>query len=351
MSTRKNRTIALFLCGMLLAGMGGCDSVVLKNSKPAPIGPGNAMLTVYTSHQKEIYEPVIKEFEERTGIWVEVETAGTQELLDRIAAEKENPRCDVMFGGGVESLQACKEYFEPYRCPELVNLYSSNFHCEEFYWTGFSALPLVIVYNTKLVSEREAPTTWSSLTDTKWRGRIAFANPWASGSCYTALSTAIQLYGKEGKAFLDAFVRNIDGNLLDFSRDVVPRIADGSFSVGITLESTAQKAVADGIDVAYLYPEDGTSAVPDGTAIVLGAPHPENAKLFLDFTIGADIQAMLASTLERRPVRKGIVQKGNSPSLSSITLIDYDVHWAAENKYLILKIVETTQKELERAKR
>ena len=26
-------------------------------------------LTVYTSHKQEVYAPIIKEFEERTGIW------------------------------------------------------------------------------------------------------------------------------------------------------------------------------------------------------------------------------------------------------------------------------------------
>lgn len=35
---------------------------------------------VYTSHKEEVYWPIIKEFEERTGIWVEVVSGGTNEL-------------------------------------------------------------------------------------------------------------------------------------------------------------------------------------------------------------------------------------------------------------------------------
>ena len=40
-------------------------------------------LVVYTSHKEEVYWPIIKEFEERTGIWVEVVSGGTNELLTR----------------------------------------------------------------------------------------------------------------------------------------------------------------------------------------------------------------------------------------------------------------------------
>ena len=59
-------------------------------------------LILYTSHKKEVYEPIVREFEERTGIWVTVVNGGTNELLDEIEAHPDDPICDVMFGGGVD---------------------------------------------------------------------------------------------------------------------------------------------------------------------------------------------------------------------------------------------------------
>ena len=70
-------------------------------------------LVLYTSHKEEVYWPIVKEFEERTGIWVEVVTGGTNELLERIQAETDSPAADVMFGGGVESLESYRDYFAP----------------------------------------------------------------------------------------------------------------------------------------------------------------------------------------------------------------------------------------------
>lgn len=73
---------------------------------------------IYTSHKEEVYGPIVKEFEARTGIWAEVVTGGTNELLARIAGEADAPVCDVIFGGGVESLTAYERYFQPYACAE-----------------------------------------------------------------------------------------------------------------------------------------------------------------------------------------------------------------------------------------
>lgn len=54
--------------------------------------PDDAMrLVVYTAHKEEVYQPIVEEFERRTGVWVQVVSGGTTELLERIAAEAEAP--------------------------------------------------------------------------------------------------------------------------------------------------------------------------------------------------------------------------------------------------------------------
>ncbi len=55
---------------------------------------------VYTSHKEEVWQPIVREFESRTGIWVDVVVYGSSELLERLDQEKEHPQADVMFGGG-----------------------------------------------------------------------------------------------------------------------------------------------------------------------------------------------------------------------------------------------------------
>lgn len=303
-------------------------------------------LTLYTSHKETVYGPIVKEFQEVTGIWVEVVTGGTNELLEQIAAEAQTPVCDVMFGGGVESLCAYEAYFEPYRCTEADKL-REGLQPPENGWTPFSSLPIVFIYNPKLVSS-DSLTGWVDLIDPRWRGRIAFADPTVSGSSYTAALTLLSCLPGDDWALLEQFVNNLDGHILSDSGDVVGAVADGSCYLGITLEETALKHLSVGMEIAIFVPSEGSSAVPDGSALVAGAPHPDNAKAFLEFVQSKDVQELVVSQFYRRSVRSDVQDPKDLPPLDELEIIDYDVHWAAELKEeFTLKWLEFCREERE----
>ena len=236
---------------------------------------------MYTSHKEEVYWPIIQEFEARTGIWVEVEAGGTSELLARLRREADAPAADVMFGGGVDSLEAYQDCFSPYFCAGWEGL-DPAMRSEEGLWTPFSALPVVLIYNTKLVVPGQI-TGWRDLFSPAWQGRIAFCDPSVSGSSFTGLITLLRAVDGDTDETLMRFAVSLDGRQLDSSGAVLDSVAGGTDLVGITLEETALKRAAAGEDIALIYPDDGTSCIPDGGALVQGAPHPENARQFLDF--------------------------------------------------------------------
>ena len=309
-------------------------SACQKTERTTEYTPDESMrLTVYTSHKEEVYMPIVREFEERTGIWVDVITGGTNELLERIESQQDNVEADVMFGGGVESLKAYEHCFSPYVVGSSDSIREPH-QAEDAVWTPFSALPVVLIYNTKLVSPDQI-TGWSSLSDPIFRGRIAFADPAISGSSFTALATQI-LAGKSMDKTLATLAENLQGKTLSSSGDVLNAVADGSCLVGITLEETALKYIAAGADLAMVYPEEGTSCVPDASAIVKGAPHSENAKKFLDFTVRYEVQQMLSESSYRRPVRSDIPAGESLLPLQDIVLVDYDIDWACKNRDVIL---------------
>ena len=309
-------------------------SACQKAERTTEYTPDESMrLTIYTSHKEEVYMPIVREFEERTGIWVDVITGGTNELLERIESQQDNVEADVMFGGGVESLKAYEHCFSPYVVGSSDSIREPH-QAEDAVWTPFSALPVVLIYNTKLVSPDKI-TGWSSLSDPIFRGRIAFADPAISGSSFTALATQI-LAGKSMDKTLATFAENLQGKTLSSSGDVLNAVVDGSCLVGITLEETALKYIAAGADLAMVYPEEGTSCVPDASAIVKGAPHSENAKRFLDFTVSYEVQQMLSESSYRRPVRSDIPAGESLLPLQDIVLVDYDIDWACKNRDVIL---------------
>lgn len=320
------RALALALTILLLA-LSGCAG----GTDVSGFAPGEGeRLVIYTSHKEEVYGPIVKEFQQRTGIWVEVVTGGSNELLERIAMEAESgePVCDLMFGGGVESLAAYEDCFEPCK-PEGVEYLRDVGLSEDDLWTPFSSLPMVLVYNTRLVPEGEV-TGWADLLDPRWKGRIAFADPTVSGSGYTAALTLFSCIEGDDWDILAELVANLDGGELPDSGDVVESVRSGSRYIGVTLEETALKQLSP--EVAIVYPAEGTSAVPDGCALIKGARHPENARAFLEFVIGRDVQELLVSDLSRRSVRTDVHAPEDLPGEAELGIIDYDVHWAGSIK-------------------
>lgn len=291
-------------------------------------------LVVYTSHKEEVWWPIVKEFEERTGIWVDVVTGGSNQLLQQIQKEGESPQADVMFGGGVESLASYGDCFAPYISSQAEAI-GAQFQDPEGLWTPFSSLPVVLIYNTKLVGEGQV-TRWSDLLSPYFRGKIAFSDPAVSGSGFTSLVTLTSALGGDWEESLRRFAANLDGRQLDSSGDVLTSVADGTDWVGITLEETALKRIAAGDDIAMVYPSDGTSSVPDGSALVKGAPHEANAKRFLDFTVSRDVQEFVAEQSYRRPVREDVEPPKELTEQGELILVDYDVAWASQNREHLL---------------
>ena len=129
---------------------------------------------------------------------------------------------------------------------------------------------------------------------------------------------------------------NLRGIQQSGSGDVLTAVADGSCLVGVTLEESALKRIAEGADIAMVYPMSGTSCVPDASALVKGAPHSENAKKFLDFTASLDVQQLLSDRFCRRSVRIDVPEARTLTPLSQIPLVDYDIGWASENRAAVL---------------
>ncbi|MCR4655611.1 MAG: extracellular solute-binding protein [Lachnospiraceae bacterium] len=267
-----------------------------------PVSEENRLI-IYTSHKEEIYKPIIREFEERSGIFVDVAEGGTNQLLNRIAEESGGEGADIMFGGGADSLIAYEDCFEPYVTAQSARLDPTYASPSDSY-TVFSKLPVVFVYNTKRVLKEEAPKSWAELLKDEWKGEIAFTDPEKSGSAYTALSILVQVTDKEncGNA-IKRFSELLDGTLSEGSNTIVEDVARGDKMVGIVLEESALKKMASGAELEMVYPSDRTCAVPDGCAMIRGARHRENAEKFMEFIVGDDVQRLLGEQLFRHSVR------------------------------------------------
>lgn len=336
---------ALLAMAMLSAVFTGCGSSGAQNQSQAGSGQSAAQtnnskrVTVYSPHPADPLNAGIKEFQEKTGITVDLVAAGTGELLKRIEAESANPQCDVFWGGGADSLAAYGKYFQKF-IPKEIDSIDKAYVAKDNLWTGESPLPMVIMYNKKLVGENDVPKAWGDLINEKYKGKIAYADPAKSGSSYTILCTMLTAFGKDdgkGWEFIKKFVGNLDGKILSSSGDVYKKVSDGEYSIGLTLEKEAIKYVQAGADVGIVYPSEGTSAVPDGIALVKDCKNKENAEVFMNFVLSKECQTMMANDYARRGVRLDSTVPKGLPQMKDVKLLNYDFDWASSQKTKVME--------------
>ena len=305
-------------------------------AEPAEKAPEaySGTLTIYSPHDSDPLNDGVAGFEALyPNVKVEVIADGTSNLVNKIGAEAANPIADVLWGGGADTLAAYKEYFQPYK-PSCIDLIDPSLYDPEFYWIGESPLPMVFIANTNKIPEDAIPTTWAALADfdTATYGKIAIADPTSSGSAFTQLCTMLFLFGEESDDYASGweFVGKIIDKLeVKNSSSLAHKdIFAGENAVGITLEKAAIKYTDDFMKV--IYPTDGTSAVPDGVAIVKNCPNPELAELFVEYVLGYDCQVRQNGEWGRRPIRSDVELKGLCP-LGDIVLMNYNFDYAANN--------------------
>ena len=325
----KRKFTFSILCLFCTSVLSSCQSG--PETAPMPAVPD---LVLYTAQEEEIYEPIIKEFEERTNLMVKVERGSSEEMTGRLEDEEERPDWDVVFGVGIETLEQSKEHWQVYKSPEAAFI-TESFQCEDNRWTSFSALPLVIMYNTNVVTYRELPVGWNSLLEPRWKGRIAFMDPRRSDVYSAALVTAVHTWGKRGD-YLEQFMENLEYGTLNSMQEVNAGILDGRYSLGVTMEESAQALLSEGADVDYIYPQEGTTALPDGTAIVKGCSNPDAARQFLDSTVSRDTQRILVSDLNRRAVRSDVPPLPGLSPIGRLPLIEMDLEELSREKKDVL---------------
>ena len=300
----------------------------------------NNSIMVYSPLNEKIIIPIVKEFQETTGIQVNYLSSGTGNLLKLLEQKEDMPLMDVMWGGSREFLDLHLDLFQPYKTIHRDKL-SPDFRHAEDYWNGFNILPIVFMYNKKLVDEEDIPKSWEDLLDPKWKGKIAYADPNNSGSSFMILSALLTL-NTDGEEYnwenIEKFIDNLEGRILPKSSDVYNGIANGDFAMGPTMEEAVVRLINQGADVGIVYPEEGTVFITDAVALMKDAENPEAAKIFIDFVLSKKIQGYMVDNFLLRSIRDDIIFPDGLIPMSEMNIMESDATQIYENKDTILDI-------------
>ena len=294
-------------------------------------------MTVYVSADRVFSEPVLREYERRTGVRVDAvydteETKSTG-LANRLLAETARPQADVFWSNEPVRTLVLKsrDVLAPYRSPSADGIPGALVD-PDGYWTGFSARIRVIVYNTDLVKPDEAPRSVFDLADPKWRGQAAIADPrFGSTSFHVAA-----LYALAGDEKMDDFFRRLKDNgvrVVDGNSVVRDLVARGEVSVGLTDTDDVNVAIEDGQPVAMVLPDAaglGVPVMPNMLSLVRNAPHPQEGRQLIDYLLSPEVERQLAqSDAVQIPLHAGVEGPKNIPAIDTFTPMTLDYTDAA----------------------
>lgn len=306
-------------------------------------GDADNNLVIYSPNSDELIQATIPAFEKKTGIKVDLITAGTGDIQTRIDSEKSNPQADINYGGiNLVMLHQYPENYEEYvsendeKLPEEYRVVDNT--VSNYCLNGSAA----ILVNEKVCEELGVdPSTidsYESLLNPKLKGHIAMGNPATSSSAWAELTNMLLVMGKEpyddaAWDWVAKFAENLDGKLLDSSSAIYKGTADGEYAVGVSYEDPCVTLLDNGAEnIKLVYPKEGAVWLPAGVAVVKGAPHKENAHKFIDFLLSDEGQQCIAKT-NARPINTEMKNESkNMKSLDEINVKTEDLSVTSEHK-------------------
>src|SRR5580765_1188016 len=157
-------------------------------------------LHIYTSADPEVAQRLVDQYKKDTGKEVDYVRLSTGEALTRIRIEANNPKASVWaVGPGIEfAFAADSGLLEPYQ-PKVNYKLDARYHDPTYRWTGLYLGAIGFGTNETFLKEKKikAPTSWKDLLKPEFKGKVAYAYPYTSGTALTILLAIVRVLGED----------------------------------------------------------------------------------------------------------------------------------------------------------
>src|SRR6266700_1247541 len=185
--------ISLLIILALIAALNSCRPTTSRT------------VVVYVSEDQVFSEPILKDFERETGITIksvfDTEEAKSTGVMNRLLAEKDNPKADVYWANEPVRADALKQrgVSAPYVSPSAEGI-PDQFKDPDHYWAGFSARARLLLVNARSTIK---PASVMAYTEPSTKGRTAIANP-LFGTTTAYVAALFTLWGDDqAKTFMN----------------------------------------------------------------------------------------------------------------------------------------------------
>jgi iron(III) transport system substrate-binding protein len=285
-------------------------------------------LVIYSGRSESLVGPVIKQFEDLSGINVQVNYGSTGALAATLLEEGSRTPADIYFAQDPGGLGVVIDMLDDLPA-DVTGLVPDWARSPESKWVGISGRARVLVYGTEALSEDELPQSIWDLTDPKWKGKLG----WAPGnSSFQAMVTGMRrLWGEEKtREWLEGIVKNGAVTYPNNSSQVAAADA-GEIEIGMVNHYYLYRFLSemgDGFKARNWFTptrDPGSVVLAAGAGVVEASDNKEAAIRFLEFMLSPVAQQYFATQTHEYPLTDGATADRGLPPLADIAKPDVDL--------------------------
>lgn len=303
--------LTISACGIRFSGEQGADRLV-----------------VYSGRSESLVGPIIEQFEDTSGIRVDVRWGDTPELAATLLEEGANSPADVFFAQDPGGLGAVIEMLQPLP-DEILDQVDVRFQDPHGRWVGISGRARTLVYNTSSLSQGDLPTDLWELTDPRWDGRVGWAP--TNASFQTMVTAMRTVWGQEDTLrWLMAMQAN-HPIAYEKNTPIVAAVGAGEVDLGLVNHYYLYRFLqeeGEGFPARnYFLPGGGPGSLVmvAGAGILDTASNPELAEQFIDFLLSRVAQQYFATQTYEYPLVDGVVTARELPPLAELNAAEIDL--------------------------
>ncbi|MFU8797406.1 MAG: extracellular solute-binding protein [Gammaproteobacteria bacterium] len=292
-------------------------------------------LVVYSGRSESMVGPLLKQFQEETGIKVDVRYNKSPELTTQLLAEGKDSPADVVFlqEAGYLSLLSQAGLLQPLD-QETLNQVEMRFRDKEGLWIGTSGRVRVLVYNPTRVKESDLPSRLQDLTDAKWKNKLGWAPNNASFQAHVNALT--HLWGEQKTEQWLKSVKTSNPTNYPNNAAQVKAVASGEITLGwvnhyYLHQLKQQDPKLNAINYHFTAPQDaGNLLMIAGAGVHKSSKNVAEAKKLVDYLVRNPAQTYFAQKTFEYPTHPGIPTHKDVTPLNKLNLVSVKQSWLAD---------------------
>ena len=311
-------------------------------------GYADDTLVVYSGRAERLIQPALDAFQTESGISIQMLTADSTALINRLEMEGSRTPADVLITNDAGTLERARELqlLQPTAAPDIEATIPVRFRAPDNSWIGLSGRIWVVVYNTTMVRPGDISSILD-LADPQWKGKIAIPS---AGSVYLQTGVSV-LRAVKGDDITATFLRGLKKNAGAFvygkNRQIVAAVARGEVAAGLVNHYYINRHLAKHPDapIAPLLTDQGDQGMgvvlnAAGAGITAHTKRLAQAQALIRFLISPKGQRMFADVNKEYPLNPHVTAAPELLPLQSFQVASVPLSRLAQLRDPTMTVIE-----------